>query len=157
MYTVEKKYLIKLGGTGDPPASQSVEVPLLIDEVSQYLTCWVYTPGQVALGGGSVAIKRNGVVISTTAFAGNSLPVPLNLYAIGADFEMEMIHPQTTIARPAQSVWYFDPVSGKMVEDKDTSKWGAPKPMPVSAILTNTDVTKKDLVLLWTALVWRNA
>jgi hypothetical protein len=157
MYTIEKKYLLKLGGTGDPLASQSVEVPLSIDEVSQYLVCWVYTPGQISLGTGTIEIKRNGAVISTTAFAGNSIPVPLNLYAIGADFEMEMIHPQTTVARPVQSVWYYDVDAGLMVEDKDVVRWSAaPRPMPVSAVITNTDLEKKDLVLLWTALVWRN-
>lgn len=158
MYTVEKKYLLMLGGTGDPLASQSVEVPLLIDECSQYLALWVYTPGQGPLGGGNVQIKRNGETLSTTPFAGNSMPIPLNIYQVGADIEMELMHPQTTVRRPIVSVWRFDPTAGKMVEDKEVNKYdAAPAPMPVSAIITNADVTKKQLVLLWVALVWRNA
>lgn len=158
MYTIEKKHFIMLGGTVDPVASQSVEIPLLMDEVTQSLAAWVYTPGQVALGGGSLQIKRNGAVISTTAFAGNSIVVPLDLFVVGADFEMELLHPSTSVNRPVQSVWRFDPTLGVMVEDKDRARYDAPpRSMPVSAVITNTDVTKKQLVLLWTAMVWRNA
>lgn len=158
MYTIEKKHLIKLGGTGDPLASQSVEIPLIMDEVTENLAVWIYTPGQVSLGLGNVQVKRNGAVISTTPFAGNSIVVPLNIYTVGADFEMELLHPQTSVNRPVEGVWYYDPTSGKMVQDKDRKKWDTPpKPMPVSAIVTNGDAAKKDLVLLWTAMVWRNA
>lgn len=157
MYTFERRHLIKLGSVVDPAASQFCTVPLMVDEPVQYLACWVYSPGEAALGGGSLKINRHGEVISTTAFSGNSLVVPLNIYTVGADFELELIHPQTSVVRPLQSVWNFDSTAGVMVEDKNVSLYGGTaRPMSVSCTVTNTDATKKDLIVMWTGLIWRN-
>lgn len=158
MYTVEKNHLLMLEPTSAVPGDGHImEVPLIIDEMSQNLAVWLSTPGSVSLGAGSIAIVRNKEVLSTTNFSGNTMVIPLNVYTVGADFEMELIHPQTTIARPHQSVFRYDPDTAAVVEEKnDLGRYAAAKPISLSAIITNGDAVRKNITLKWVALVWRN-
>ena len=158
MYSVERRHLVKLGSTVDPPAMQTVDVPLLLDEVSQYLACWIYMPGKAALGAGTAQIIRNGEALgAATAFAGNTIVLPLNVYQVGADIELELMHPQVCNPKPLSSAFIFDTTLGMFVEDKDFRKYGTPPPVSVAVRVVNTDAVRKDLIVHWVALVWRNA
>jgi hypothetical protein len=146
-----------LGGTGDPATSQFAIIPLLIDEPCQYLACWVYTPGHTALGAGSAQAQRNGELIgAATAFAGRTIVVPFNTFVVGADVELELMHPQVANRKPPVSVFNYDAVLTEFVEDKDVAKYGTLPPISVAIKVINTDAVQKDLIVNWIALVWRN-
>jgi hypothetical protein len=155
MYTINKRFLLNIGSTGDPAAQQAITVPIIADDVYQQLSVWLYTPGENALGAGSLVVRRNGEIVSSTAFAGNSIVVPVSIYTIGADFELGILHPPSTRTF-VDSVYNYDAATAAFVEDKTVAKYGAiGKPMPLTVTVTNTDAVRKQLLLQWVALGWR--
>lgn len=167
MFTVERRYLLKMTATGGALATYNV--PWSSEEPVQALKCWIYSPDQnvtvsggtpVSLGGGSAqAFVAGQAVGSATAFAGNLIVLPVT-YTSGTP---EDLHPQTTNQQnnsgKLQAVIYDDPVNGVEV-DKSGSTFRstviAIPPVSTFVQVINTDSNPKNLIVHFIGLAWRN-
>lgn len=159
MYAFQKRHFVSLLGSGTP-AGATIDIPLVSEEPIQYLTCWIYTAGQVQIPDAQAVLVRNGIEV------GDPKPLkgeaayafPVYIYSESPEFELGVLYPPvTSTSRPVDSVFKFDAATGVFVEYKDSVSRIAVPAMPLLVRITNLDTAVLDLVVMWSGQVWRNA
>lgn len=144
---VTRLVLEAAGVTGD------FTVDLKVDDAVQSLALVVQRPDLDALGLGNVDILRNGASVGVTAFAGNSLVVPVYPFVFGADTEINFLHPANANPMKVDEEWVYDAVAAAYVKRTPVASAAG---LRTSVKVTNLDATQKELILIWTGMIWRN-